>query len=148
MRVGAALAKNYPLSPFPVYRLMFSDGMLFGYPPEPLYLDTYTHLHRQCDPYTPLMIAGLDVDVLPLIPHAVKSFKSAAIGTAPIHIRVGLEDAPLGTKESNASLVRQAVDGIKKAGGEVATASEVRSDLEVFGERRASWLEEERRSRI
>lgn len=119
--------------------------MLFGFPPQPTYLEAYTHLHHQCDPYTPLMIAGLDVDIMPLIPVAIKASKEKPGVGGPIHIRVGLEDAPLGTKETNESLVRQAVEKIRAGGADVATSSEVRTDLLALGERRRDWLEEVRR---
>ncbi len=129
----------------PIYRLMFSTGMLFGFPPDPVYLDTYAHLHSACDPHTPLMIAGLDVDILPLIPHAVEKLKGSG---NPIHVRTGMEDAPLGTKETNETLVRKAVEAIKKAGGEIASSGEVRADLLALGEQRSVWLEGRRKGKM
>jgi len=66
------------------------------------------------------MVAGLGVDVLPLIPAAV------AMGG---HVRVGLEDAPHGSQCSNVELVEAAVAAIQKAGGEPATAADVRKTL-------------------
>jgi uncharacterized protein (DUF849 family) len=44
-------------------------------------------------------------------------------------VRVGLADAPNGCEQSNLELVQAAVDAIQKAGGEPATALEVRETL-------------------
>jgi uncharacterized protein (DUF849 family) len=63
------------------------------------------------------MVAGLGVDVLPLIPEVVR------MGG---HVRVGLEDAPHNSTRTNLAMVEAAVDAVQKAGGEPATASEVR----------------------
>src|SRR5690349_2838479 len=43
-RLGAALAKRAPGVPRPVYRLMFSDDLTFGYPPAPFALESYREL--------------------------------------------------------------------------------------------------------
>ena len=61
------------------------------------------------------MIAGLAVDVRRLIPAAV------ARGG---HVRVGLEDAPLGTDVRNVTWVDQAAAAIENAGGRLATATD------------------------
>jgi uncharacterized protein (DUF849 family) len=45
------------------------------------------------------------------------------------HVRVGLEDAPLGTELTNLQWVEQAAEAIEQAGGRVATAVEVRRRL-------------------
>jgi uncharacterized protein (DUF849 family) len=66
------------------------------------------------------MIAGLAVDIRPLIPAAV------ARGG---HVRVGLEDAPFGTDITNLKWVEQAASTIESAGGHVGTATEVRRAL-------------------
>ena len=63
-------------------------------------------------------MAGLGVDVRPLIPAAV-----AAGG----HVRVGLEDAPLGTGIANLDWVRAAADLIAGSGGRLATPAELRA---------------------
>jgi uncharacterized protein (DUF849 family) len=63
------------------------------------------------------MVAGLQVDVLPMIPRVV------AEGG---HVRVGLEDASHGCELSNLRLVEWAAQKIVDAGGELATATEVR----------------------
>jgi uncharacterized protein (DUF849 family) len=64
------------------------------------------------------MVAGLGVDIRPLIAPAV------ARGG---HVRVGLEDRPWGVAETNRGLVEEAVRLVRTAGGEPATAAEVRA---------------------
>ena len=54
------------------------------------------------------MVAGLGVDIRPLIQAAVE---------AGGHVRVGLEDAPLGTGITNVEWVREAASLIRAAGG-------------------------------
>lgn len=116
-RLGAALAAQVPGLPRPVYRFMFSEGFTFGYPPRGYALDSYRALMAELDPNAPLMIAGLQVDILPLIAPAV---------TAGVHIRVGLEDAPFGTKTGNLARAEATLEAIDKAGGALATAAETR----------------------
>ena len=70
------------------------------------------------------MIAGLAVDIRPLIPAAV------AQGG---HVRVGLEDAPLGTDVPNVMWVEQAAAAIENAGARLATATEIRRTLAQAG---------------
>lgn len=45
------------------------------------------------------------------------------------HLRVGLEDAPLGSERSNLEWVRAGRRAIELAGGELASADEVRAAL-------------------
>ena len=66
------------------------------------------------------MVAGLAVDIRPLI--------AAAVARGG-HVRVGLEDAPLGTELTNLQWVEQASAAIEQAGGHVASAVEVRRRL-------------------
>lgn len=66
------------------------------------------------------MIAGLDVDIAPLITHAVERGG---------HVRVGLEDAPFGARKTNVQLVEDAVRLIRSAGKEPATTNEIRRAL-------------------
>jgi 3-keto-5-aminohexanoate cleavage enzyme len=120
LRLGAALHRRYPETPQPIYRLMFSEQMAFGLPPEPFALAAYRELLRREAPDAPWMVAGLGADVLPLIPEVV------AVGG---HVRVGLEDAPLGSALRNEGWVRRAADAIVAAGGSLATAAEVRQAL-------------------
>jgi 3-keto-5-aminohexanoate cleavage enzyme len=119
-RIGAALAAEVYDLPAPIYRFMFSDGFRFGFPPERYALEAHRRLLEDVAPGAPWMVAGLDVDIRPLIPDAVE------LGG---HVRVGLEDAPFGCTETNAELVRDAVARIEKAGARIATPAEVRAAL-------------------
>lgn len=117
LRLGAAWAKRYPAMPQAVYRFMFSDQFSFGFPPQPYALDAYLNLLAAEAPGAPWMVAGLGVSLDDLVPYA------ASRGG---HIRVGLEDAPLGTRETNVSLVRGAANRLGKSGYSLATPDEVR----------------------
>jgi len=101
----------------PIYRFMFTRGFTFGFPPDDYGLTAYLNLIDQVAPGSNWMIAGLDVDILPLIPRAVMERG---------HVRVGLEDAPFGCERSNVELVEAAARQIENAGGALATAAEVR----------------------
>lgn len=115
-RLGASLHWRES-SPDPIYRLMFSRGYAFGFPPEDYGLTAYLKLLDQVAPGCNWMIAGLDVDVRPLITRTVMERG---------HVRVGLEDAPFGCEQTNAQLVEEAAGLIEKAGGTLAKAAEVR----------------------
>lgn len=119
-RLGAALAADQPGLLPPVYRFMFSDGFRFGFPPQRYALDAHRRLLDDTAPGSAWMIAGLAVDVRPLIADAVR------LGG---HVRVGLEDAPFGCPQSNEALVRDAARRIEDAGGRIATAADVRAAL-------------------
>ncbi|MGD9528969.1 3-keto-5-aminohexanoate cleavage protein [Pseudonocardia sp.] len=119
-RFGAAIAAAVPGLPEPVYRFMFTEGFHFGFPPRRYALEAHRRLLADSAAGAQWMIAGLAVDVRPLIPDAVE------LGG---HVRVGLEDAPFGCSESNEQLVRDAARRIEDAGGRVATAAEVRAAL-------------------
>jgi uncharacterized protein (DUF849 family) len=123
VRHGALLHRRNPTMPVPIYRLMFSTGMTFSFPPEPWAVEAYAKLLHKCAPGAPWMVAGLAVDVLPLIPTAV------ALGGG---VRIGLEDALFGTERSNVELVEAAVNSIQKAGSEPATTAEVRAELGAY----------------
>jgi 3-keto-5-aminohexanoate cleavage enzyme len=97
--------------------------MTFSFPPEPWAVEAYARLLEITAPAAPWMIAGLAVDVLPLIPTVV------ALGGG---VRVGLEDAPFQTDRSNLELVEAAVNAIQKAGSEPATTAEVRAELAAY----------------
>jgi 3-keto-5-aminohexanoate cleavage enzyme len=120
VRQGALLHRRHPTMPVPIYRLMFSTGMTFSFPPEPWAVEAYATLLNKTAPGSPWMVAGLAVDVIPLIPTVV------ALGGG---VRVGLEDALLGTQRSNVELVDAAVNLIQKAGSEPANTAEVREEL-------------------
>jgi 3-keto-5-aminohexanoate cleavage enzyme len=117
-RAGAVLASAHRGLPAPVYRFMFSEQFAFGFPPKPIYLDAHLALLAEAAPGAPWMAAGLGVDIRPLIAPAVERGG---------HIRVGLEDRPWGVKETNVALVEEAVRLVCAAGGEPATAAEVRA---------------------
>jgi uncharacterized protein (DUF849 family) len=118
-RAGAALARAMGAKT-PIYRLMFSDTFAFGFPPKAYALAAHRALLAEEAPGAPWMIAGLGVDIRPLIPEAVRHSG---------HIRVGLEDAPFGTTATNHALVEEAVRLIRAAGAEPATVAEMRQML-------------------
>jgi 3-keto-5-aminohexanoate cleavage enzyme len=122
LRFGAALSRAYQGIPQPIYRFMFSTGFTFGFPPERYGLDAYLHLLEQAAPGAPWMIGGLDVDVMPLVACTVLHGG---------HVRVGLEDAPLGTKKTNQQWVAEAARQIIAAGGALARATEIRGVLSM-----------------
>ena len=102
---------------------MFSDEFAWGFPPRDKYLDTHLDLLAEAAPGAPWMIAGLGVDITPLIPHTV------ARGG---HVRVGLEDIIWGSAQTNEVLVKDAVKRVRDAGGEPATTAEVRRALKAM----------------
>jgi uncharacterized protein (DUF849 family) len=120
IRLGAALHRAYPGAPVPIYRLMFSDGLAFGFPPQEWALQAYRQLLAQQAPGAAWMVAGLAVQIEPLIEAAV-----AAGG----HVRVGLEDAPMGCELGNLALAQRARARIEAAGGRLASTAEVRAAL-------------------
>lgn len=120
VRLGAALARATPQLGQPVYRLMFSQALRFGFPPASYALDAYLQLLAEQAPGAPWMVAGLAVDILPLAALAVRRGG---------HVRVGLEDAPLGSTRSNLEWVRAGGEAIQRAGGTLASAAEVRAAL-------------------
>ncbi|MEJ2121311.1 MAG: 3-keto-5-aminohexanoate cleavage protein [Alphaproteobacteria bacterium] len=122
LRQGAHLAHLHPRMPAPIYRLMFSDGFAFGFPPEDYALNAYLELLSHVEPGAPWMVAGLAVDIRPLVEPVL------ARGG---HIRVGLEDAPLGSPWSNLEWVEHAVAMIEDFGGTLATAAEIRAALKT-----------------
>jgi len=119
LRMGAQLARGAGV-PQPIYRFMFSQGIAFGFPPADYALDAYLRLLADEAPGAPWMVAGLAVDVLPL---------AGAAAARGGHVRVGLEDAPLGSQRGNLDWVRAARRAIEGAGRELASAAEVRRAL-------------------
>jgi 3-keto-5-aminohexanoate cleavage enzyme len=118
-RASAALARAAGVKT-PIYRFMFSERFAFGFPPRAYALAAHLALLEEEAGPAPWMIAGLGVDIRPLIGEAV------AQGG---HIRVGLEDAPLGTAMSNLAMVEQAVQMVRDGGGEPASAADMRRAL-------------------
>ncbi len=121
-RTGAVLARAEG-APRAVYRFMFSETFAWGFPPKPHHLDAHLRLLAEEDAGAPWMVAGLGVDIRPLISTAVQNGG---------HIRVGLEDAPFGTETGNVAWVDQAVAAVRAAGGEPATARDMRATLEAL----------------
>lgn len=119
LRLGAALHWRCAC-PTPVYRFMFSSDYSFGFPPEDFGLTAYLNLLDRLAPGAPWMVGGLGVDVRPLIPRAVMEGG---------HVRVGLEDLPFGSTETNRALVESAADRIAAMGAETASAADVRAEL-------------------
>lgn len=120
LRLGAAFERAFEKIPQPVYRFMFSSGLSFGFPPADYALDAYLKLLERESPRAPWMIAGLDVDITPLIELAVSHGG---------HIRVGLEDAPFHSTRTNVQWTEDAVRAIFSSKGKVAKAAEVRTAL-------------------
>jgi uncharacterized protein (DUF849 family) len=119
VRLGAQLARE-TAAPQPIYRFMFSQGFSFGFPPARYALDAYLELLAHEAPGAPWMVAGLDVDILPLV--------GAAVARGG-HVRVGLEDAPFASTKSNLDWVREARREIEIAGSSLASAADVRGAL-------------------
>jgi len=127
-RLGAALADAIDGLPAPIYRFMFSDEFAWGFPAETDYLDTHLRLLSSVVRRAHWMVAGLGVDIRPLIAPAVQRGG---------HVRVGLEDAPWRTQLTNRQWVEEAAGLIRKAGGEPASAGDVRIALSGVATARA-----------
>lgn len=123
IRAGAALARATGVKT-PIYRFMFSQQFAFCFPPKPYALAALATLVEEEAGRAPWMISGLGVDVSPLIGEAV---------TRGGHVRVGLEDALLGTRDvTNLGLVEQAVRLVHEYGAEPATPNDVRQALSAI----------------
>jgi 3-keto-5-aminohexanoate cleavage enzyme len=120
VRMGAILHWRCS-SPAPIYRFMFSSDYTFSFPPDDYGVTAYLSLLDQVAPGAKWMVAGLGVNILPLVPRAL------AEGG---HVRVGLEDASLNCGKTNVQLVEEAAEVIGNCGGELATAVEIRAELE------------------
>ena len=118
LRTGAALHVATPGSPRPVYRFMFSTIFAFGPPPTEWALDACLRLLEASDPKASWMVAGLGVEL--------DEIRDVAVARGG-HLRVGLEDAPLGCTRSNAELVAEAARAVRDAGRRLATPSEIRT---------------------
>ena len=70
------------------------------------------------------MIAAVNADLRPLFPETI------ARGG---HIRVGLEDAPLGMPMTNLAFVEEAIRIVRKNGAEPASPAEMRQALAKSG---------------
>jgi 3-keto-5-aminohexanoate cleavage enzyme len=118
-RAGAALARAAGVKT-PIYRFMFSEKLALGFPPKPCALLAHLALLEEEAGPVPWMVAGICADIRPLIGEAV------ARGG---HIRVGLEDAPLGTPAGNLALVEEAVQIVRDFGAEPASVADLRLAL-------------------
>jgi 3-keto-5-aminohexanoate cleavage enzyme len=118
-RAGAALARAVGTKT-PIYRLMFCEKVAVGFPPRPYGLAAYLALLDEEAPGAPWMIAGVNADIRPLIGETVRRGG---------HVRVGLEDAPLGTRATNLEMVEEAIRMVREHGGEPATPKEMRDTL-------------------
>ncbi len=116
VRLGAALHAQHVAAPAPVYRLMLSDEFAFGFPPRLFALEAYSQLFADLGLQPLVMVAGLGVDITPLIPDIVQR---------GWHLRVGLEDAAFGCPLGNAELVRRAVAAVTRSGGRLARAEDL-----------------------
>jgi uncharacterized protein (DUF849 family) len=119
-RLGALMAARQPGLPTPVYRFMFSDGFAWGAPPRALYLDAHLALLQEVAAGAPWMVAGLEVDVTPLVEAVVERGG---------HVRVGLEDAPWGSTRSNRDWVADAVRRLDLCSVQPASAQQIRALL-------------------
>lgn len=119
LRAGAAMAAAMG-GHAPIYRFMFSEGFHWGFPPAGWALEAYLRLLEEVAPGAEWMLAGLDVDILPLA--------GAAIARGG-HLRVGLEDAPFGSTLGNLDWVRRGLAAIEGAGRRAASPAEVRAAL-------------------
>jgi len=124
VRLGAAMHRAYPDAPMPVYSFRFAEGLTLGLPPEEWALDTYLRLLEMEAPGAPWMAGSMGGDITSLIP---------AIVARGGGVRTGLEDAPMGSRVTNADLVKECVRAIRAAGGEPATGKEVRGALKGWG---------------
>jgi 3-keto-5-aminohexanoate cleavage enzyme len=99
---------------------MFSETFALGFPPKPYALLAHLALLEEEAGPVPWMVAGICADIRPLMGEAV------ARGG---HIRVGLEDAPLGTLASNLTLAEEAMQIVSDLGAEPASVADLRLAL-------------------
>ena len=121
-RAGAALARAAGVKT-PIYRFMFCERFAVGFPPRPYALAAHLALLEEEAGPAPWMIAGVCADLRPLIGETV---------TRGGHVRVGLEDAPLGTSTSNLAMVEEAVRMVRGHGAEPASPADMRQALSEF----------------
>jgi 3-keto-5-aminohexanoate cleavage enzyme len=122
-RAGAALARAAGTKA-PIYRLMFCEGLAVGFPPRPYALSAYLALLEEEARGAPWMIGAVNADLRPLFAETI------ARGG---HVRVGLEDAPLGTTMTNLAMVEEAVRLVRQHGAEPAMPAEMRQALAQSG---------------
>lgn len=118
VRLGAAFASAMADTVKPIYRLMFSNSLLFGALPTEYALNFYEQHLQAHAPDSPWMISGLDADLSGIVQLALKKGG---------HLRVGLEDAHFHSQKTNLELVQEAVDWISQSGRPLATTADVRA---------------------
>ncbi len=127
LRLGSALHHSLRREgkrvPLPLYRLLFSQDFTFSFPPEEFYLTAYHRLLQAEHSEAPWMAAGLGADIRVLYPAVLR------LGG---HLRVGLEDAPLGTREGNGWWLETALAAVAAQGDRPASAAQVRRDLKAL----------------
>jgi len=116
-RLGKAMANAVDGLKSPIYRVMFSDGLLFGMKPSAAAVRFYAQHLADLEADSAWMVSGLDADIEAIMPLAIE------LGA---HVRVGLEDAPFGCQQSNVELVEQATETILKSARPLATADDIR----------------------
>lgn len=124
VRLGAAMHRAHPDAPMPIYSFRFAENMTMGLPPEEWALDTYLRLLEMEAPGAPWMAASMGGNITRLIP---------AIVARGGGVRTGLEDAPMGSRVTNADLVNECVRAIRAAGAEPATGNDVRAVMKGRG---------------
>ena len=117
-RLGAAIASTFEHLQTPLYRVMFSDHLMFGMMPSEMAVRFYAGFLAEVVPEAPWMVSGLDADIEAVIPVSLE------LGA---HIRVGLEDAPFGCSSSNQELVERAMNLISASGRPLASPAEIRN---------------------
>ncbi len=128
VRLGNALRRRVThdgrAAPVPIYRVLFSQNFTFSFPPEEFYLMAYHRLLQAEHDDAPWMAAGLGVDMRVLFPGILR------MGG---HLRIGLEDAPLGTEEGNGWWLETALGAVAAVGSWPASVAEVRAALAGSG---------------
>jgi 3-keto-5-aminohexanoate cleavage enzyme len=122
-RAGAALARAAGVKT-PIYRLMFCEGLAVSFPPRVYALNAYLALLEEEARGAHWMIAAVNADLRPLFAETISRGG---------HVRVGLEDAPLGTTTTNLALVEEAVRLVRQHGAEPASPAEMRQVLAQSG---------------
>ncbi|MEO0441298.1 MAG: 3-keto-5-aminohexanoate cleavage protein [Pseudomonadota bacterium] len=117
-RLGSAWSRRFPALKRPVYRLMLSEHLLFGLSPSLANLEFYARHLAEVAPDMPWMISGLDADIDSIVEPALD------MGA---HVRTGLEDAPLGSPDTNVQLVERAMQKIRQSGRPLASPDEIRN---------------------
>lgn len=110
------LLPEYPSIRPAVVRFMFGgDRLPFGFPADPVFVDTYVHLLG--DSGLPWMATCYGGDVLPIAEHVIRRGG---------HLRVGLEDDASDPARGNVERVREVAAVARRLGRRLATPDEAR----------------------